>query len=176
MPHSPPTLRAATTDDQTSIVELCKTSLTTIYGTFMAPERMRPWVEGNEVEDYVRRMWPCMTVAVWHDAVVGVVAVDGRVIDLLWVRDDVRRRGVGSTLINRAESVIFTTHEEAELECFAPNRMGLTFYRARGYRTIRRYYEAASGVDKVVMRKPFAAPVQTLSRRRWSFWSPTGAG
>ena len=44
-------------------------------------------------------------------------------------------------------------HDEAELECFAPNLASLIFYRAHGYAEVRRYYEAASGIDKVVLRK-----------------------
>ena len=46
-------LRWATAADQPAIVDICKTSITTTYGAFMDPERMRPWVEGREVEDYL---------------------------------------------------------------------------------------------------------------------------
>ena len=56
--------RPATEADQPAIVDICKTSITTTYGVFMNPERMRPWVDGQEVENYVARMWPRMTVAV----------------------------------------------------------------------------------------------------------------
>ena len=114
---------------------------------------MRPWVEGREVEEYVARMWPHMTVAVNDRQVVGVVALDNHVIDLLWIRADLRGRGIGSLLMDRAESILATHHDVAELECFAPNHMSLAFYEARDYTVVRSYYEAASGVDKVVMSK-----------------------
>lgn len=146
-------LRPATAADQQAVVELCKMSLTTTYGAFMEPERMRPWVEGREVEDYVERMWPGMTVAVQDDRLLGVVALDDHVIDLLWVRTDLRGGGIGSMLMDRAESTLATRHDVAELECFAPNHAGRAFYEARGYTAVRTYYEAASGVDKVVMAK-----------------------
>ena len=64
-------LRAATLVDTTAIVRLCKVSLTTTYGAFMAPDRMRPWTEGTEVEDYVAKMWPRTTVAILAHEVVG---------------------------------------------------------------------------------------------------------
>ena len=152
-------LRAATEADQPAIVDICKTSITKTYGTFMNPERMRPWVDGQEVEAYVARMWPRMTVAVAVDdgQLLGVVALDGHVIDLVWIRADLRGRGIGSVLMEQAESTLAADHDVAELECFAPNHSSIGFYEARGYTTVRTYYEAASGVDRVVMTKPLGS-------------------
>ena len=149
-------LRPATEVDQPAIVDICKTSITTTYGVFMNPERMRPWVDGQEVENYVARMWPRMTVAVDDGQVLGVVALDGHVIDLLWIRADRRGRGIGSVLMEQAESKLAADHDVAALECFAPNRASIAFYESRGYTTVRTYYEAASGVDRVVMTKPLS--------------------
>lgn len=152
------TLRSATETDQTAIINICKRSITTTYGVFMHAERMRPWVDGQEVEHYVARMWPHMTVAVavntdTHEQLVGVVALDGHVIDLLWIRVDLRGQGIGSVLMNQAELMLAVDYPMAELECFAPNHSSLAFYAARGYRAVRTYYEAASGVDRIVMTK-----------------------
>jgi ribosomal protein S18 acetylase RimI-like enzyme len=151
-------LRWATAADQPAIVDICKTSITTTYGAFMDPERMRPWVEGREVEDYVARMWSQMTVAegaegLDDEQVLGVVAIDGRVVDLLWIRADLRGQGIGSALMDQAESLLAEDHDVAELECFAPNDASIAFYEARGYAAVRTYHEVASGVDKVVMTK-----------------------
>ena len=156
-------LRSATEADQPAIVDICKTSIATTYGVFMDPKRMRPWVEGREVEEYVARMWPHMTVAVDRHQVLGVVALDRHVIDLVWIRADLRGRGIGSRLMDRAESILAAHHDVAELECFAPNYMSLAFYKARGYIAVRTYFEAASGVDKVVMTK--ALVPSTAARR-----------
>lgn len=155
---APVRLRAATRVDAAAIVRLCKVSLPTTYGGFMAPERMRPWIEGTEVEDYVAATWPRMTIALLDQEVVGVVALDGAVIDLVWVADGRRGHGIGALLMRHAEARVAASHPEAELECFAPNRAGLAFYESRGYVEVRRYFEAASGVDKVVFRKPLRVP------------------
>lgn len=151
-------LRAATLVDTTAIVRLCKVSLTTTYGAFMAPDRMRPWTEGTEVEDYVAKMWPRTTVAILDHEVVGVVALDKAVIDLLWVADALRGQGIGRRLIRHAEATLAADHSAVELECFAPNRAGLAFYKSGGYAEVRRYYETASGVEKVVLRKASQRP------------------
>ena len=153
-------LRPATEADQPAIVDICKTSITTTYGVFMNPERMRPWVDGQEVEDYVARMWPRMTVAVAVDdeQLLGVVALDGHVIDLVWIRADLRGQGIGSVLMEQAEAMVAVHHDVAELEYFAPNRASIAFYESRGYTAVRTYYEAASGVDRVVMTKPLSGP------------------
>jgi ribosomal protein S18 acetylase RimI-like enzyme len=151
---APRRFRPATAADQRVIASLCKSSIAATYGPFMNPDLMRPWVEGQEVEDYVAGMWPRMTVAVRADTVLGVVAVEGQVIDLLWVRADLQRQGIGSALMDRAESIVAACHPTAELECFAPNQAGITFYQSRGYTAVRTYFETASGVDRVVMTKP----------------------
>jgi ribosomal protein S18 acetylase RimI-like enzyme len=124
----------------------------------MEPERMRPWTEGTEVEDYVAKMWPRTTVAILDHDVVGVVTLDRAVIDLLWVADALRGRGIGRRLIRHAEATLAANHSAAELECFAPNRASLAFYKSGGYVEVRRYYEAASGVDKIVLRKALQRP------------------
>ena len=134
-------------------MDLCRTSLTTTYGAFLDPERMRPWIDGREVEDYVERMWTHMTLAVQDDQTLGVVALDSHVVDLLLIRADRRRQGIGSVLMKRAEAMLAAYHDVAELECFAPNQASIAFYEARGYAAVRTYYESASGVDRVVMTK-----------------------
>ena len=148
-------LRPAVAGDQSAIVELCKHSLVTTYAGFMKLEKMHSWIEGSEVEDYVARMWPHMTLAIDEDrAVSGVVAIDDQVIDFVWVRDDRRGEGIGSRLMDRAERVLSARYAEAELECFTPNVASLAFYQSRGYREVRRYYERSSGVERIVLRKP----------------------
>lgn len=83
----------------------------------------------------------------------GVAAVDGNLIDLLWVRKDVRGEGVGGVLMDRIEAKLTSGNEFAEVECFEPNKRTVQFYEARGYGVVRRYQDEASGVGKVVMRK-----------------------
>ena len=158
-------LRPATEADQPAIVDICKTSIATTYGVFMDPDLMRPWVEGREVEEYVGRVWPHMTVAVSNEQVLGVVALDRHVIDLLWIRADLRGQGIGSALMDQAESMLAAHHDLVELECFAPNHESIAFYEARGYIAVRTYHEAASGVDKVVMTK-FLVMLQQHQTRR----------
>ena len=54
-------LRPATAADQPAIFGLCRRSLVTTYADFVMREKMHSWIEGTEVEEYVRRVWPHMT-------------------------------------------------------------------------------------------------------------------
>ena len=146
-------LRPATRTDRQAIVALCKRSLVDTYDSFMDPERMRPWVEGDEVERYVEQTWRRTTLAMQGEVLAGLVALEDEVIDLVWVRDELRGQGIGSLLMETAERELAGRYEEAELECFAPNVASLAFYHSRGYREVRRYFEPASALDKIVLRK-----------------------
>ncbi|HWP83564.1 MAG TPA: ribosomal protein S18-alanine N-acetyltransferase [Terriglobia bacterium] len=99
-------------------------------------------------------------VAEHKERVVGFVLAHARrgtghiiTIDL---HPDIRRRGVGSRLMELAE-LRMRQHgaRRATLEVAADNEAAMAFYRARGYgvqRLLRRYYR--NGTDAYLMEKP----------------------
>ena len=151
-----PKIRAARADDVPEMVRIQKDSLADTYGRFLDEEALEPWVQGEIVETYVAEAWPRSTVAEMLGEVVGLATIEGVRVDLLWVRADRRRQGVGGCLMDQAERQVGVRHAAVELECFVPNRDALRFYARRGYRAVRRYLEPLAGVEKAVLRKPLA--------------------
>lgn len=145
-------IRAARESDLSEIVRIQKHSLPLAYG-FLDADALDPWLNGDLIERYVDEKWRQMIVAELSDGLVGFAALEGPLIDLLWVRDERRGQGIGSALMDWIEPRIATEHEMAELECFEPNHSAMRFYAKRGYQSTRRYLEPLAGVNKAVLRK-----------------------
>jgi len=146
-------IRTAREEDIGDMVRLQRESLPDTYGPFLADESLEPWIEDDGVERYVASAWPNMLLAESECEILGFASIAGALIDLLWVRADVRSQGIGSRLMDHAEPRIASGHPAAELECFEPNTRALRFYEQRGYDVTRRYLDPSAGVAKVVMRK-----------------------
>ena len=146
-------IRAARREDVGDMVRIQRESLPDTYGRFLEEEALEPWIDGDLVDRYVASEWQNMIVAESQGEILGFAAIAGALIDLLWVRADVRGRGIGTRLMDHAEPRIASRHATAELECFEPNTRALRFYERRGYGVARRYVEPLAGVAKVVMRK-----------------------
>jgi GNAT superfamily N-acetyltransferase len=148
-------IRTAREEDIGDMVRLQRESLPDTYGPFLADESLGPWIEDDGVERYVGE-------------ILGFASIAGALIDLLWVRADVRSQGIGSRLMDHAEPRIASRHPAAELECFEPNTRALRFYEQRGYDVTRRYLDPSAGVAKVVMRKRVRPRIEPPDRRRGS--------
>jgi ribosomal protein S18 acetylase RimI-like enzyme len=154
MPSWAPRIRRAKADDLGAITDLCKSSIRVTYGPFVAEDRIKPWVEGDETDKYVSSMLSGMLVAVADSEIVGVVAIAGATIDLVWVAPAKRGRGIGAALMTAAEKQIRADgHSIARLEVFASNREAIRFYEAHGWTRQDVYPDPVSGVDKARMEK-----------------------
>ena len=151
---SKPTIRRAVPADRAAIVELCKSSMRATYGGFLDEEKMRPWIEGGETDNYVASMLGQMLVAVEDDAVIGVASIAKDTLDLIWVAIDRRGRGVGTALMSAAEKRIGEDgHPIARLEVFEPNTEATRFYEAHGWKKGKTSFDQMAGVNKLVMEK-----------------------
>jgi len=127
------------------------------YGTIFSEEQMTPWITGGETEAYVDRMLGDMQVAEANGAVVGVIALEGDLIDLLWVGLAARGQGVGRRLMTAGEAALSKAgHETGRLEVFAANDRAIAFYEQNGWVRAERYPDPVAGVDKLLLTKRLA--------------------
>jgi GNAT superfamily N-acetyltransferase len=96
-------IRTAREEDIGDMVRLQRESLPDTYGPFLADESLGPWIEDDGVERYVASAWPNMLLAESECEILGFASIAGALIDLLWVRADVRSQGIGSRLMDHAE-------------------------------------------------------------------------
>ena len=147
-------IRKATPADLEPIIQMCKSSMLATYGSFLAEEKIKPWIEGNETDKYVGSMLGDMLVAMHEEGIVGVVSIASNTIDLVWVAPAKRGHGIGTALLTAAEDLIWkSSYSTARLEVFEPNSDAIRFYETHGWKRQEVYPDPVAGVDKVLMEK-----------------------
>ena len=149
-------LRKAAREDVSSIVRLCRGTISEVYGHFIHAEVLRPWVEGDVVSSLVEEQWPRMIVAesVARGEVVGVAAASGDAVDLLWVTPSHFGRGIGTALLGRLEEEMRKEgHRTGRLCCFSENLRAMGFYQARGWTITGEGVNEETGVPEKRMVK-----------------------
>ena len=146
-------VRKAQEIDIKPLVKLCKESLLASYGELVEAERLRPWSEGGDIEKYVQGIWPDMLVAVDGPDLLGMLALQGNRIDIVWVAQALRQQGIGQMLMDTAEEQVALTCKSIEVECLGPDIQTIQFYEDRGYVRVKEYVDNMSGVDKIVMSR-----------------------
>ena len=64
-----------------------------------------------------------------------------------------RNAAIGTLLLQRVEQTLFRQYNELKLESFEPNEIAKRFYRKGGWLVADQYFDADSGVNKIVMKK-----------------------
>ncbi|MHC4780976.1 MAG: GNAT family N-acetyltransferase [Planctomycetota bacterium] len=146
-------VRLAREPDIPRIIRICRESIVETYGSFIDAEKIEPWTRGDEVRKFVSGNREKMLVSEVDGEVLGVVSIDGDMIDLLWVKLEVRGRGLGTGLMEETERRIFSGFGVARVECFEPNTASIEFYGARGFSAVETVFDSESGVNKVLMEK-----------------------
>ncbi|TNC26194.1 GNAT family N-acetyltransferase [Amycolatopsis alkalitolerans] len=82
------------------------------------------------------------TVAVRRREVVGYAALDGDVLEHLYVRADVLRQGIGTLLLDEIKTL---SSERVSLRVFAQNTEARAFYERHGFAVVR----ASDGSDNM---------------------------
>lgn len=150
-------LRAACAEDVPALVRLTRRALVEIHAGAIDAESLTASVHDGVVERRVRTSWPETLVAEMLGEPVGLATLAGGRIELLWVRHDLRRLGIGAGLMDLAEAQLAGSRRFSELECLASNEAALRFYARRGYRTLKSALEPVAGVEKRVLRKALVA-------------------
>ena len=147
-------IRPAVAGDFAAILALSKGSLKAAYGAFIAADKLAPWAEGDAMDAYVTANIMQMLVALDGDGPVGVVAMEGDLIGLLWVAPDKRSQGIGSRLMRFAEARMrHAGHTRLRVKVFEPNVRAVRFYERHGYVREGVEFEPGAGVNQVLMVK-----------------------
>jgi ribosomal protein S18 acetylase RimI-like enzyme len=150
-------LRPADRTDVAAISAMQKASLLETYETFLGRAAIEEFIAAGQVENYFDRHWREATVATSGGEVVGVaVFVDG-LLDLIWVRPRSRSQGIGSDLLQAAESEATAGNDELTLEVWEVNRRAVAFYERHGFSVTATTEDPQTGLAKLVMRKAFDA-------------------
>ena len=150
-------IRTALQSDFAAIVTICVSSMKDTYGAFFTEDQMRPWIEGGETESYVQSMIDDMLVAEEDGEVVGVASLKNDMIDLVWVAQEHRNKGIGETLMAEAEKTLSRKgHKTGRLEVFEPNTRAIEFYERLGWSRKDTYLDESAGINKVRLTKPLS--------------------
>lgn len=140
-------LRPGKVDDYPEVVAVWRSSVDATHG-FVTPEDLL------EIERELVPLLPAitLTIAQLDDEVVGFAGAAGQRLEMLFVRDDVRGKGVGSQLLAR-------TIEDGvrELDVNEDNVDSVTYYLHRGFEIVRRRDVDAAGRPYPVLTMRLAA-------------------
>ena len=146
----------ATEGDLNALKEILQETYTETWLPNLTTEAARAHETANKTSAYVDERGLHCWVAKHRDQALGLVDFDGNFVIALHVRPSCARRGIGSRLMDRAESEIrkagFTT---ARLETDTFNLDSQSFYKNREYHEIDRYpdEEWHSGFTTLLLEK-----------------------
>lgn len=146
--------RKAVEEDVPNLIKFFKETIMEVYGQILPKERLEPWVEGERLSSEVNQLWQNMIVAEKAGEVLAAAAVLDDKIALLWVHPSHHRKGIGSVMLDMAETVMMKSgYEIAKLECFSDNDRALEFYRTKGWEVLCEEMDEEAGALKMVMTK-----------------------
>ena len=146
-------VRPATRDDVADISEMQKASLPETYQPFLGRSAVERFIAAGSVERYFEEHWHQSIVATVDAEIVGVAVLLGELIDLVWVKPSVRSRGIGAALMSQAERLA-SGSGELTLHVWSVNQRAVVFYERLGFSVREEMNDPATGLDKLVMRKP----------------------
>lgn len=145
-------IRDATDTDVDALVALSRATIDACYRSFLG-DAVDAYLASGAVEEYVDESVGRCTVILGDGQIAGYFVCKDDLIDLMMVRPELQRRGLGSRLLDHAEASLFHSYSELTLESFAPNEPANRFYRKHGWSEARSYFDQASGVTKLVFKK-----------------------
>ena len=122
-------VRDATVEDWPVLVEVWRSAVDATHDFLAADDRER--IEAHLVSDYFPQV--SLAVAVVADRIVGFAGVAGGSLEMLFVHDDLRGRGVGKSLLAWA-----LRQGVDRVDVNEQNPQAVGFYLANGFHTVGR--------------------------------------
>jgi len=156
-------IRKAKPQDAEEIHEIALKSWKDAYEDILPEEVIEEvideWYDTEDLKDQVDKGFFYITEK--ESKLAGFVhaTVDGgdAALHRLYVDPDHQREGIGSELYGRVEEDLKENAESVELEVFAKNHKGVSFYEKKGFKEIREEEIEFRGVEarQKIMRKNF---------------------
>jgi ribosomal protein S18 acetylase RimI-like enzyme len=150
-------IRRATDGDAPVLRAILHDTFNSTWLPELTPAAAQRFLDEDRPAAYVRKRSAEFRVAVHHGQVVGFVDWDADFVNALHVHSSHASRGVGSRLMDVAESEIASAgFPNARLETDTFNSRARAFYAKRGYREVDRYpdLEWSSGLTTLLLVKP----------------------
>jgi len=148
------TFREAEAEDVPKIVNLLNETIVKVYGQILPEDKLKSWVEGDNLSRDVSNSWQNMIVAEKADEVVAVAARFDDLVGLIWIHPAHQREGLGSALLDIVEIEIKNSgYEMAKLACFSDNDKAIRFYLDKGWEILREDINKEAGILEMVMTK-----------------------
>jgi ribosomal protein S18 acetylase RimI-like enzyme len=128
-----------------------KASLLETYEPFLGREPVEEFIAAGMVERYFDDHWHDATIAVSGEAILGVAVLVGTLLDLIWVRPELRSQSIGSALMEAIERKV--EGSVLTLEVWNVNRRAVSFYERRGFSVSATREDPQTGLQKHVMQK-----------------------
>ncbi len=162
------TLRPARETDVPRLIEIARRAWLAAFAQTAPFALITFWAGSDRTAKWYEREWRDMIVAEEDGVVIGLVQPKRDEINGLWVHPARHGAGAGSTLLRAGEDVIRAAgHSTAWLVCSAFNDLALRFYRARGYREVRRdpgHHECGIDYVDIRMERSLAASASGAAR------------
>ena len=149
-------IRNATPEDHPALHDLLTQSWTRNWAPHVSAASVERFRSEDPVSAYLSGHWPAMMVAEDAGRVLGMLHLVGEMIASLHVAPDAQDKGVGSKLMDVAESM-----GAAVLEVRAFNTRAIRFYEKRGWHAVRRYDGDEFGTALATIEMRLASPVGT---------------
>lgn len=148
-------LRSATLEDVPLLVTLLRRSWLATFAADLPFEAVQLFASQDPAHAYAKGMWPAFIVAEVDGRVAGMSHVVDDVIAAIHVEPSMKRRGVGTALMDAAEACILGRFNVARLEVLAFNSGARAFYANRGWREARQFRttECGAAVHAIEMVK-----------------------
>lgn len=148
-------IRPAKETDVPALVILLRRSWLTTWAPEVPFHAVQAFAAGDPARKLAETKWGEFTVAEIDGAVAGVLHIEENRVQSIQLAPELKRRGIGSLLMEEAEQRIRENHSEARLDVRAFNKGAIDFYRQRGWIEARRYEgtECSAPVETIEMVK-----------------------
>lgn len=130
-------VRPAASGDVASLTSLLRRSWLATFAIHLPFEAVQVFTQEDPARRYAEAMWAEFAVAEVDGAVAGMCHVVDDLVAAIHIDPGLKRRGVGTELMDRAEARILARYDHARLTVLAFNVGAQAFYRHRGWRVTK---------------------------------------